>query len=52
MSENKLIFTIIGATIVLAFGLVFLAARITGKPVVSESSNAHAVVSETSYDWG
>jgi len=52
MSENKLIFTILTATIVLAFGLIFVAARLTGKPTVEASTNARALVSQTSYEWG
>ena len=53
MKENKLVFTILAATVILAFGLIFLATKLTGAATsVSPSPNAKAVVAQTNYDWG
>jgi hypothetical protein len=52
MNDNKIIFGIIAATILILGGGVFLAQKVTSTPEVVSNSNAQAQVEQTSHDWG
>lgn len=52
MNNNKIIFGIIAATILILGGGVFLAQKVTSTPEVVSNSNAQAQVEQTSHDWG